>query len=39
MEALHVNEIWRRYHERLLGFVRSKVGSPGWMVPSDGWCQ
>ena len=27
IEAEHLNEIWRRYHARLLGFIRSKVGS------------
>jgi RNA polymerase sigma-70 factor, ECF subfamily len=28
IESEHVGEIWRRYYDRLLGFVRSKVESP-----------
>jgi len=24
----HISEIWRRYHDRLLGFILSKVGNP-----------
>ena len=28
IEAEHLNVIWRRYHDRLLGFVGSKVGTP-----------